>query len=237
MRETAAQQKPKPFNAHSGKQPLTRQERTLADLQKRTLGRTRLEVTVLGYGAMELRGASARWARPLPDGQAGRVLNAVLDAGINFIDTSIDYGASEELIGQAISHRRDEYLLASKAGRSWDAPTVSGAPAGSLPHDFSPAHIRAGLERSLRLLRTDHLDLLQLHMSPSLATIQADHAVETLQSLRDEGKVRFIGSSSTIPHLWDLLDLEVFDAFQIPYSALERDHEVAITEAHQRGAA
>ena len=111
-----------------------------------------------------------------------------------------------------------------------------GAPARPLPHDFSPAHIRAGLERSLRLLRTDHLDLLQLHMSPSLATIQADHAVKTLQSLRDEGKVRFIGSSSTIPHLWDLLDLEVFDAFQIPYSALERDHEVAITEAHQRGA-
>jgi aryl-alcohol dehydrogenase-like predicted oxidoreductase len=221
----------------------------MTDLQKRTLGRTGLEVTVVGYGAMELRGNRPRNPRPIPAGQAALVLNAVLDAGINFIDTSIDYGESERLIGETISHRRDEYFLASKAGCVWDEESSAGAPgstqgssqgssaqAGPFPHDFSPAHIRAGLERSLRLLRTDHLDLLQLHMSPSLATIKADQAVETLQTLRDEGKVRFIGSSSTIPNIWDHVDLDVFDAFQIPYSALERDHEAVISEAHQNGA-
>ena len=111
-----------------------------------------------------------------------------------------------------------------------------GAPVGPFPHDFSPGHIREGLERSLRLLRTDHLDLLQLHISPSLETIRAEGAVETLQTLRDEGKVRFIGSSSTIPNLWDHLELDVFDAFQIPYSALDREHEAAITEASGRDA-
>jgi aryl-alcohol dehydrogenase-like predicted oxidoreductase len=204
----------------------------MADLEKRTLGRTGLEVTALGFGAMELRGTGRRWARPLPEGQAGRVLNAVLDAGVNFIDTSIDYGVSEELIGAAISHRRDEYFLASKAGCPWDPGTLASAPPGPLPHDFSPAHIREGLERSLRLLRTDHLDLLQLHMSPSLETIKESGTLETLAALRDEGKVRFIGSSSTAPHIWDLLATGAFDAFQIPYSALERDHETAITEAH-----
>jgi len=205
------------------------------DIAKRPLGHTGLEVTVLGYGAMELRGAGPRNPRPLPDGEAGRVLNAVLDAGINFIDTSIDYGQSEELIGQHISNRRHEYFLATKAGCPWDAATLAGAPPGPLPHDFSPAHVRAGVERSLRLLKTDHIDLVQLHMSPALATIQAEGTLGALTSLRDQGKIRFIGSSSTIPNIWDHLDLGVFETFQIPYSTLERDHEEAIAEAHSKG--
>jgi aryl-alcohol dehydrogenase-like predicted oxidoreductase len=208
----------------------------MAALDKRPLGRTGLQVTALGFGAMELRGPGRRWARPLPEGQAGRVLNAVLDAGINFIDTSIDYGKSEELIGDWISHRRDEYFLASKAGCPWDPQILAGAPPGPLPHDFSPTHIREGLERSLRLLRTDHLDLLQLHMSPSLETVRASQALDTLVALRDEGKVRFIGSSSTAPHIWDLVATGAFDTFQIPYSALEREHEAVITQAHEAGA-
>jgi aryl-alcohol dehydrogenase-like predicted oxidoreductase len=200
----------------------------MTDLVKRTLGRTGLEVTVVGYGAMELRGTGGRNPRPLPSGAAAHVLGAVLDAGINFIDTSIDYGDSERLIGESVAHRRDEYLLASKAGCHWDG--------GSLPHDYSPGHIRAGLERSLRLLRTDHLDLLQLHISPSLETIKADGVIETLQTLRDEGKVRFIGSSSTLPNIRDHLDLDLFDAFQIPYSALEREHETVIAQASEQNA-
>src|SRR6478735_324625 len=86
----------------------------MADLPKRQLGRTGLEVTMLGYGAMELRGAPR--ARDTTDAQAETILNAVLDAGINYIDTSIDYGVSEERIGRYISHRRSEYYLASKCG-------------------------------------------------------------------------------------------------------------------------
>lgn len=86
----------------------------MTDLPKRELGRTGLQVTVLGYGAMELRGAPR--ARPTTDEQANTILNAVLDAGINYIDTSIDYGVSEERIGHYISHRRSEYYLASKCG-------------------------------------------------------------------------------------------------------------------------
>ena len=70
----------------------------MADLPKRKLGRTGLEVTVLGFGAMELRSPDRFGGRPLEPNQAQQVLNAVLDAGINFIDTSIDYGESEENI-------------------------------------------------------------------------------------------------------------------------------------------
>src|SRR5215471_14210476 len=83
-------------------------------LPTRTLGRTGLQVTQLGYGAMELRDAPR--GRPIADDQAERILRAVLDAGINYIDTSIDYGLSEERIGRYIGDRRGEFFLASKCG-------------------------------------------------------------------------------------------------------------------------
>src|ERR1044071_7551259 len=86
----------------------------MAELPKRTLGRTGMDVTTLGYGAMELRGAPR--GRDVSEQQAERILNAVLDSGINFIDTSIDYGVAEERIGKYISNRRDEFFLASKCG-------------------------------------------------------------------------------------------------------------------------
>jgi aryl-alcohol dehydrogenase-like predicted oxidoreductase len=81
-------------------------------IETRPLGRTGTDVTILGYGAMELRGRPRGPA--IDDEDAGRVLNAVLDGGISLIDTSIDYGRSEELIGRYLAHRRDEYFLASK---------------------------------------------------------------------------------------------------------------------------
>ena len=98
-------------------------------LPKKTLGRTGLEVTTLGFGAMELRGKGTGrgpWRGPdLSEEEAGSVLNAVLDAGINFIDTSPDYGISEKRIGQTIPHRRNEYFLASKCGCAVGAPRPS----------------------------------------------------------------------------------------------------------------
>jgi aryl-alcohol dehydrogenase-like predicted oxidoreductase len=85
-------------------------------MERRILGRTGLEVMQLGFGAMEIRGPRIWSGRPVTDGQAERILNAVLDAGINFIDTAYDYGLSEEYIGRFISHRRSEYYLATKRG-------------------------------------------------------------------------------------------------------------------------
>src|SRR5580693_7755813 len=124
----------------------------------RPLGRTGTDVTVLGYGAMELRG---RRRAPIAPDEAGRLLNAVLDGGINLIDTSVDYGQSEELIGKFVSHRRDEYFLASKCGCPVTAPPAGATP--PFPHDFSPENVRAGVEQSLRRLKTDRLDLVQVH--------------------------------------------------------------------------
>jgi aryl-alcohol dehydrogenase-like predicted oxidoreductase len=191
----------------------------MTELPKRTLGRTGFECTTLGYGAMELRA--------LDDGAAADVLNAVLDAGINLIDTSIDYGRSEELIGRHIAARRDEYFLASKCGC---------VPGGAGDHVHTAANIRAGVENSLRLLKTDHLDLVQFHRSLAPAEFEAEGALQELIKLREEGKVLFIGVSGTLPNMNEQVDMGVFDAFQVPYSALQLDHEAVIEKASLAGA-
>jgi len=201
-------------------------------IERRPLGRTGMDVTVIGYGAMELRGEPRGPA--LEDDEAGRLLNAVLDSGINLVDTSIDYGRSEELIGTSIAHRRDEYILATKCGCLLGDPPEGSTP--PFPHDWSAANIRAGTEQSLRRLRTDRLDLVQVHMSPSSDQMEADGTLEALVGLRDAGKVRFLGMSGVLPHLVDHIASGVFDVFQIPYSALQREHEALIQAAFDAGA-
>jgi aryl-alcohol dehydrogenase-like predicted oxidoreductase len=196
-------------------------------LPKRTLGRTNFDVTTLGYGAMELRGAP--YGPSVTDQQAEQVLNAVLDAGINFIDTSIDYGRSEELIGRFIAHRRVEYFLASKCG------CVPGAGMGA-EHVHTAENIRAGVEQSLRRMKTDHLDLVQFHRSLTRREFEQHGALNTALALKKEGKVRFIGVSGTLPNLYEQIEMGVFDAFQIPYSALQREHETVIARASAAGA-
>jgi aryl-alcohol dehydrogenase-like predicted oxidoreductase len=204
----------------------------MPDLAKRTLGRTGLEVTTLGYGAMELRGEPRGPA--VTETEAANVLNAVLDAGINFIDTSPDYGSSEEHIGRSISHRRGEYFLASKCGCLVGARP---APAGQRnAHVFTAENVRAGVEQSLRRMKTDHLDLVQFHASPGRDELEREGGLAELQKLQAEGKVRFLGMSGTLPNLREHIGMGVFDEFQIPYSALEREHEAAIAEAATAGA-
>src|SRR5580700_5956782 len=197
-------------------------------IMKRPLGGTGANVTILSYGAMELRGQPR--GPVIADEDAGRLLNAVLDAGLNLIDTSPDYGRSEELIGTHIGHRRDEFFLASKCGCLLETPADTPPP---YPHDYSPGNVRADVEQSLRRLRPD---LVQVHMSPSMATLEENRTVETLKDLQAEGKVRFIGMSGILPNLPDHIAMGVFDVFQIPYSAVQRDHEELITEAAGAGA-
>jgi len=203
----------------------------MADLPKRTLGRTGLQVTMLGYGAMELRGAPR--ARDTTEAEAEAILNAVLDVGINYIDTSIDYGVSEERIGRYISHRRSEYYLASKCGCLVGAAAVRGQRS---PHVFTRDNILAGVEQSLVRMKTDYLDVVQFHISPSQQTLEENGALEAVQELKEAGKVRFIGMSGTLPHLKDHIAMGVFDVLQIPYSAMEREHEAIITSASEAGA-
>jgi len=198
-------------------------------MQTRRLGRTGADVTILGYGAMELRGQPHGPA--ISDDDAGRLLNEVLDSGINLIDTSIDYGRSEELIGRYLGHRRAEFFLASKCGCLLGPPPPGARP--PFPHDYSAGNVRSGIEQSLRRLGTDHLDLVQVHMSPSRVQMESERTIGTLLDMRDEGKTRFIGMSGILPNLPDHIAMGVFDVFQIPYSLVQREHEDLITAAAQ----
>ena len=156
-------------------------------VQKRELGRTGLQVTTLGYGAMELRGAPR--ARDISETQAETILNKVLDAGINYIDTSIDYGLSEERIGRYISHRRAEYYLASKCGCLVGAPPVPRGQRGA--HVFTRDNVVAGVEQSLARMKTDYLDVVQFHASPSRQALEEHGALDALLQLREAGKIRY----------------------------------------------
>jgi aryl-alcohol dehydrogenase-like predicted oxidoreductase len=200
-------------------------------IETRPLGRTDADVTILGYGAMELRGAPR--GPVITDEHAGLLLNAVLDGGITLIDTSPDYGSSEELIGRHVGHRREEFFLASKCGCPLDLPAGTPPP---YPHDYRPANVRGCVERSLQRLHTDRLDLVQVHMSPTVAMMAENDVIETLFALQAEGKTRFIGMSGILPELPEHIALGVFDVFQIPYSALQREHEDLITAAVETGA-
>src|SRR5437667_3163052 len=135
----------------------------MAGLPKRELVRTGLQVTMLGYGAMELRGVPR--GREVTEAQAETILHAALDAGINYIDTSIDYGLSEERIGRYIAARRSECSLPSKCGCVVGA---TPAPRGQRnPHVFTRDNIIAGVEQSLVRMKTPYIDLLQFNHPPS----------------------------------------------------------------------
>jgi len=203
------------------------------DIVTRKLGSTGLDVTVLGYGAMELRGPKSPIpkGRPVDPVQAETTLNVALDHGIKLIDTSIDYGESESLIGRFISHRRNEFLLASKCGCNAD---TDGVEAGNAPrHIYTRENIINGVELSLKRLNTDHLDLLQFHGSPPPES--REEAVQALLDLKQDGKTRFIGVSDVLPTVAHFVDMGVFDAFQLPYSALDSSHESLITQLGRSG--
>jgi len=199
--------------------------------ETRQLGQTGLTVTRLGFGAMEVRGERIWNGRPVTDEQAATILEAVVDAGITFIDTANDYGRSEAYLGQFLADRRDQFALATKCG-------CTMVPAGDhdeTPHSWDRDHLLANIDDSLTKLRTDHVDLLQLH-NPDVRDAEQHHVVDTLREIKESGKAAHIGISATSPHLATYIEWGVFEAFQIPYSAMERRHENLITAAHESGA-
>ena len=203
----------------------------MAEFETRTLGRTGLEVTPLGYGSMGLRGPRTWGVRVVSDDDAERCLNAVLDAGINFIDTSPDYGVSEERIGRFLAHRRHEFYLASKCG----CAPIQHADHLEVRHTWTTETVQRNLDESLTRLKTDHLDLLQFHGGDA-ETLQQNGLIALLEGFRSQGLIRFLGASSSLPQLDELIRLNIFDTFQIPYSCLAPEHDELISRAAATGA-
>ncbi|MFT7643108.1 MAG: aryl-alcohol dehydrogenase-like predicted oxidoreductase, partial [Pirellulaceae bacterium] len=198
---------------------------------KKTLGRTGLEVSQLGYGSMGIRGPHTWGVRVVTEEGAEKILNAVLDSGINFIDTAPDYGISEQRIGDYLSFRRHEFYLATKCGCAYTQHDDHI----EIAHQWKPDVVQRNIEASLQRMKTDYVDLLQFHGGDAESLQQAG-LIDLLVRYREEGIIRHIGTSSSLPNLPDLINLNVFDTFQIPYSCLAPQHHDLITAAAESGA-
>ncbi len=170
-------------------------------MEKRILGKTGWALSVIGFGAIKLPRLNRE--------ECCRLLHSALDRGINFIDTADCYGDSEEKIGQALQNRRKEFYLATKV----DERDAQG--------------VRAKLERSLRRLRTDWIDLLLFHdvRGGEYEKIFATGGLEELQKAQQEGKIRAIGISihGSVPMMRQAIESGAFAALMVAYSALDED--------------
>ena len=174
-------------------------------MERTTLGKTGLQVSRLGAGLAEI--ASLTNASI-----AGQVLNAALDGGINFLDAAACYRRSEEWIGRTIAHRRDEYILATKAGHVVD---------GYQGKEWTAQTIRDSIERSLLRTRTDYLDLVQLH-SCDLDILERGEAIQALLEAKRSGKTRFIGYSGGGEAARWAIESDQFDTLQTTFNLVDQ---------------
>ena len=177
-------------------------------METRRLGKTDMEVSILGFGGAEigLEGPGASLST------VTRLLNAALDEGLNLIDTGECYGASEELIGRAVSGRRQDFYLFTKCGH----------PDGMPEEDWRPDSLLRSIQRSLRRLRTDRLDLIQLH-SCSEEELLKGTVIETLQRARERGYCRYIGYSGDSRAAYFAAQCRAFDCLQTSISIADQE--------------
>lgn len=176
-------------------------------MEKRLLGRTGMAVTVLGFGSAEIG------FQGIADDIASRLINTALDSGLNVIDTAECYPNSEEKIGKAVSHRRGDYYLFTKVGHSrghatpdWDEPQI----------------LAATIDTSLRRLRTDCLDLVQLHSCPE-SVLRKGEVIEVLNNARAAGKTRFIGYSGDAAAARYAVECGAFDTLQTSVNIADQE--------------
>jgi len=154
-------------------------------MEYRTLGRTGLRVSVIGLGTMVHAGHFG----PMDDAESLGAIDAALELGVNFIDTSDAYGAgySETLLGKALKGKRDKVILATKGGNIMVGPNRGKT-------DFSAAYISRVMDESLKRLQTDYIDLYQLH-NPNVEVIERGEVWDLLERRKKEGKIRYYGVS------------------------------------------
>ena len=163
-----------------------------------------MDVTVLGFGGAGIAGESIE--------NIGNVLNSALDAGINVIDTAECYEGGEKSIGNAISKRRDEFFLFTKCGH----------PRGIGSADWSASSILQSIERSLRRLQTDRIDLIQLH-GCSEAVLKKGEAISALEKARERGWVRYLGYSGDGHPARFAVECDAFDALQTSINIADQE--------------
>ncbi len=205
-------------------------------MQKRRLGRSDVEVSVIGFGAWTL---GLNWWGEVSEDDGARLVRRAIDLGITFFDTGDVYGEgkSEELLGRAIRDCRDRVVIGTKFGYELEGQREHSQ--GERPQCWEPSFCRQALEDSLRRLGTDHVDLYQLH-NPRLSAIQRDDLFAELESLRAEGKVRAVGVALGPAIGWEEEGLYAIqerkvDSVQTVFNVLEQEPGRTFARAAEEG--
>jgi len=188
-------------------------------MEKRQYGRTGMNVSMLGFGGAEIgfQGATVQ--------EADKLLGSALDAGLNLIDTAECYKTSEELIGKAAAHRRDDYYLFTKCGHA----------SGMDKPDWDPAMLEESIDRSLRRLQTDYVDVIHLHSCTEEILRQGD-VIDVLKRAKEKGKTRFIGYSGDHKAALYAVQSGAFDSLETSINIADQEAvELTVPEAAKRG--
>jgi aryl-alcohol dehydrogenase-like predicted oxidoreductase len=189
-------------------------------LERRRFGKTDMQVALLGFGGAEIGYEKTE------QGTVEKLLNAALDAGLNVVDTAECYIDSEQQIGAAIAHRRKDYYLFTKCGHFVDGASKDAA--------WSKPSLLASLERSLKRLKTDAVDLLQLH-SCSLDELKRGEVIDALEQAKKEGKTRYIGYSGDSAAARHAVECGRFDALQTSINLCDQECiELTLPLAHEK---
>ncbi|KAA9004117.1 aldo/keto reductase [Paenibacillus spiritus] len=185
-------------------------------MQLRPYGTTDMKVSILGFGGAEIRNSD--------QATADRLLHSALDAGLNIIDTAECYGNSEELIGQALSGRRSDYYLFTKCGHT----------AGLEGADWDPVMLRESIDRSLKRLNTDYVDVIHLH-SCTEEILRRGEVIQVLQEAKQAGKTRYIGYSGDHNDSRYAVGTGVFDSLETSINIADQESVAIIAEAARKG--
>jgi aryl-alcohol dehydrogenase-like predicted oxidoreductase len=208
-------------------------------MPRKRLGRTDIDVSTFGLGTVKFgRTQSLKYPETfnLPsDEQIRALLGCARDMGVNFLDTAPAYGYSEERLGDLLWKERKDWVISTKVGEEFEANKFSDE--GTSRFDFSAKHTRMSVERSLRRLRTDYLDMVLIHSDGNdLEILHNTGALHTLQQLKQEGWIRALGiSSKTLAG--GLAAVDLCDAVMIVHNRDYTEEEAVIAKSVQQGTA
>ena len=187
-------------------------------MERRKFGNSGIDVSILGYGAGHIG------AESLDEKESEKILNRVVDMGINLIDTARGYGLSEERIGKYLSHRRSEIVIATKVGYG-----VEGY------QDWTYDCVREGIDRALRVMKTDYIDIVNLHSCPK-ETLERYDVIKALLDARDAGKIRVAGYSGENDELWHAVEYGQFQGVECSVNICDQKSiDGQIARAKERG--
>lgn len=204
-------------------------------MRERTLGKTEIQISEVGYGAAALFGKDVFGKQGISDEQAQEIFNTALSKGIRFFDTGINYGYAEQRLGCCISNacgggiiQREDLIIETKCGETINPDGSYG------PLDWSPDWIKKSLEISLKRMNLDYIDLFAIHGECEKEAI--DPLIKTFQDMKSSGLIRAFGVNTfSTDFLEWVADEKCFEYVMLDYNIMRQDRELLIEKLNNAG--